>query len=306
MEEGENTVEKKNVDEIAEGWKKVDEIIDSSSEKARDSDGKEESREKKDDDLEVVKTESLKNKIDSKDLSKKENSKLMGKEEVQLLWFFIVIGVVFASFLVPYFYLEGLKQFEYKGVDWTFEEFGENGIYHGQFLSIAKEDLTYNLYVRNDPRESDTKIDNVEFGHFTLGGHISFSQDVDPLCRGHEVSRVQVDLAAFLLSGIGMDHMDASTYDEEYSNESDLEYVNCDSFVNQTIIKIAQGEESLISQDVENPFCYTITVAHCDDIVPVETFMVESIGAFMERDIFEPVENVSDANFSSDSSTNSS
>ena len=95
-------------------------------------------------------------------------------------------------------------------------------------------------------------------------------------------------------------------YDEEYSNESDLEYVNCDSFVNQTIIKIAQGEESLISQDVENPFCYTITVAHCDDIVPVETFMVESIGAFMERDIFEPVENVSDANFSSDSSTNSS
>jgi hypothetical protein len=250
--------------------------------------GKEEVLEEKSEDKN--KSEDLKN------LSKAEREKLIGKEELQLIWFFVIIGVVFASFLIPYFYIEGLKQFEYKGVNWTFEEFGENGIYHGQFLSIAKEDLTYNLYVRNDPRESDTKIDGVEFGHFTVGGHISFSQEVDTLCRGREVSRVQVDLAAFLLSGIGMNEINASTYEEEYSNESKLEYVNCNTFENQTIIKISKGEESLISQDIENPFCYTITVAHCDDIVSVETFMVESIGAFMERDIFATVKNISERN----------
>ena len=221
-----------------------------------------------------------------------EDKRLIGKEEAQLVWFFVVVGVVFVSFLIPYFYLEGLKQFEYKGVDWVVEDFAGGDIFHGQFLSINKEDLLYNLYVRNDPRESDTLID-AEFGHFTVGGHISVSQEIDTVCRGQEVTRMLVDLGAFLLSGIGMDQVNASSHNEEYALQTNIEYVDCNTFENQTIVKLLKGNESSITQSVENPFCYTITIADCNDIVPIETFMVESIGAFNERDIFAPVENTS-------------
>ena len=223
---------------------------------------------------------------------KKEDKKLIGKEEAQLIWFFVVVGVVFASFLIPYFYIEGLKQFEYKGVDWVIEDFAGEDIFHGQFFSINKEGLLYNLYVRNDPRESDTLID-AEFGHFTVGGHISVSQEIDTVCRGQEVTRMLVDLGAFLLSGIGMDEVNASSHDEAYALQTNIEYVDCNTFENQTIIKLTKGEESSITQSAENRFCYTVTIADCNDIVPIETFMVESIGAFNERDIFAPVENIS-------------
>ena len=46
---------------------------------------------------------------------------------------------------------------------------------------------------------------------------------------------------------------------------------------------IEKGEPAVL-QSKDNPFCYTIRVKDCEDIAPVEKFMVEVIGAFREND----------------------
>ena len=201
-------------------------------------------------------------------------------ETRQLIWFFVIVGIVFASFLVPYFYLQSLKSFNYAGADWFFEEYDQFDIYHSEFPALNGENYKYNLFLRNDPRENNVSVEG-SFKEFKIGGFVSISPEVD-MCRG-DVSRVMLDLGSFLELGLGVQKVWAATSSFEVHNETGRDYATCNTRY-RTIIMIEKGEPAVI-QSSENPFCYTIRVSDCDDIEPVEKFMVEVIRAFRDKEI---------------------
>ncbi len=202
------------------------------------------------------------------------------REDKQLIWFFIIVGVVFASFLVPYFTIEGAKTFEYGGVEWAVEEYAEptGTIYHGRFSPLVTPDLTFNIYLRGDPRENDV-ITEGTFDKFKGGGIVSLSPEVDA-CRG-ELSRVMLDLGSFLKQGIGVGEVDTGSSDRAVATESNRRYALCDTINDRTVVIVDIGAPMVV-QDEKNPYCYTIYAEDCNDVSSVEKFIVKSIGDFDE------------------------
>ena len=225
-----------------------------------------------------------------KNLSESEKEELKAEGELpsksvrasetrQLIWFLVIVAIVFASVLVPYFYLQSLKSFEHAGVDWVKEEYAQFDVYHSEFPALNGEDYKYNVFLRNDPRENNVSVDG-NFKDFKVGGFVSISPEID-LCRG-DVSRVMLDLGSFLELGLGVQKVWAATPSFEIHNETGREYATCNTKY-RTIVMIEKGEPAVI-QSSENPFCYTIRVKDCDDIAPVEKFITEVIRAVREND----------------------
>ncbi|MFH1451696.1 MAG: hypothetical protein ABIF88_00810 [archaeon] len=225
--------------------------------------------------------EDLSQNLPNKEGENIEDKKSSGKEEVQLIWFFLIVVVVFASFLIPYFYIESLKSFDYEQISWTIEDLKGLKIFHGQFVSIQSNSLIFNLYLRNDPRDNNVSTVG-DFKQFRYRAYISVSEDIDVGCRGKEVSRVMVDLSSFLRDGVGIKEIDVGASTEDYSNKSGMHFISCANTLDHSVIIVEKGNSSFVKQSEENPFCYTIQVSNCDDLLPVEKFFVEVVSANKE------------------------
>ena len=197
------------------------------------------------------------------------------EENKQLGWFLLVILIVFAAVLIPYFWAESNKSFQYSQIDW-FVESDENPItYHGRFPSLGINDLNYNIFLREDPRKNKVPVvGNISTFNFKNTGIITMTPEIDA-CRG-ELPRAMFDISAFVRQGIGIKKLVAGSTDKDIANESQRVFARCDNLPNRTIIVFGVGEQSIV-QDEENPYCYYINIENCDDISPVEKFMVQSI-----------------------------
>lgn len=202
-------------------------------------------------------------------------------ENRQLLWFFVIVGLVFASFLVPYFWKQSAKTFEWGGADWYIEEDpAVDVLYHGRFLALGPElraaKITYNVWLRNDPRKDNVYTEG-EFDSFKYGGYVSRTQDIQN-CRG-EIPRAAVDLGGFLKVGLGVGVLDNAAAEMELAEEFNYTYVNCSTHLDRTVVVLRMGEPSVI-QSEENPNCYTITIRDCEDNEPIEKFITKTIYDF--------------------------
>jgi len=195
-------------------------------------------------------------------------------EDVQLAWFVGVIIFVFVVTLATYSWFEGVKSFEFEGVDWVYED--DVDYYHGRFENLLGRDYFYNIYLKNDPRENDVATEGT-FDKFKYGLIISTSPEFD-LCRG-DASRVMRDLGAFMVDGLGTESPKAGSTNEDVANGSERLFATCDSIENRTIVIIDRGD-NFVAQDVENVNCYTISVGDCDDASAVEKFMLKVIKDF--------------------------
>ena len=199
-------------------------------------------------------------------------------ENKQLIWFIVVVAVIFASFLIPYFWVESSKTFEYVGVDWVIEEYPEptGTIYHGRFSPSVTPDLMFNMFLRIDPRENNVQVDGI-FDDFKNGGVVSMSPEVD-MCRG-ELSRVMLDLGSFLKTGVGVGALETGSTDQFVAVESDRRYALCNTVADRTLVIIDIGEPRVV-KDENNPYCYTIYAKDCNDLSSVEKFMIKSVEDF--------------------------
>ncbi len=202
------------------------------------------------------------------------------KENRQMIGFFVVVGIVFAAVLVPYFWAESSKSFEFAGIDWVIEEYAEptGDIFHGRFVSLTNPDLYYNIFFRADPRVNDVEIVG-RLDDFWNHEAISLSPEADT-CRG-DLSRVMLDLGAFLKQGVGAVVVESGSTSEEIANASGREFLTCADAVEKTVIIIEIGEKRIV-QDEVNPSCYTIYAKDCDDSAVVEKFMIQSVVDFRE------------------------
>jgi len=217
-------------------------------------------------------TQKAEKEIENKDEVPKKS--VQKNETRQLIWFFVIILIIFASFLIPYFYTQKSKTFNYAGAKWAVEKVpgAIKIIYHGRFPALNGANYMYNLFLINDPRKNNVSVEG-KFKSFRAGGYVSISPEANK-CRG-EVSRVMADLGSFLRFAIGVKKLQVATPDFKVHNQTGRAYATCDT-QGRTIIMIEKGNSS-VEESKTNPFCYTIKVKDCNDIAPVEKFMTEVI-----------------------------
>jgi hypothetical protein len=207
----------------------------------------------------------------------KVSKKIVDRENRQMLWFFIIIAVVIASVLISYFYVQNSKSFEFEGINWVFEDYGDFSYYHGRFLNLISNEFIYNIYLRNDPRKNDVPTEGT-FDKFKYGVVISTSPEFDS-CRG-DASRVMRDLGAFMREGFGAGPSEPGSTDENVAINSERLFARCDNIDNKTVLVVDVGEKNSVIQDKENINCYTILVEDCDDASSAEKFMLKVIKDF--------------------------
>jgi hypothetical protein len=213
-------------------------------------------------------------KVELKSEGELPKKSVRNREDKQLTWFFVIILILFASFLIPYFFVESSKVFEYGGVDWSFED--DVSYYHGRFIALSNIDLIYNIYIRNDPRENNIPTEGT-FNMFKHGAVISTSPEFD-MCRG-DASRVMIDLGSFLKTAVGVGSISVGSTDQFVAVETKIVYAQCNTVSDRTIVIVDKGDSRVVKNE-SYPYCYTIYVDDCNDASSVEKFMLKSIEDF--------------------------
>jgi hypothetical protein len=198
-------------------------------------------------------------------------------ENRQLFWFFVVVAIIFAGVLIPYFWVENSKSFEFAGAEWAVENYDYLKIFHGRFLSFGNPNLHYNIFLRIDPRENDVSTTGV-FNTFKYGGVVSLGPEIEE-CQGQMIRGI-FDLSAFLRQGVGVQVLESGSTDEFIAVEQDKRFATCKTVLDRTLVIVDLGEEAKVMKDEKNPYCYTIIAENCDDLSSIEKFMVKSVQDF--------------------------
>jgi len=209
--------------------------------------------------------------IENLEVPKKE---IIKKENKQLFWILLIILVFFAAFMVPYFYIDSKKTFDYGGIDWAIEDYEDLRIYHGRFPVFTEKNQSFNMFLRNDPRTNEVPITG-DLSNFKKVTYFSYSKEVNS-CRG-EFPRVISDLSSFFKLAIGIKEIYSATNNFTYSNETNLPHISCETQENIGAIIFNIGEEQGIKVSEQNPYCYTLTLKDCNDLATVEKFMTSIV-----------------------------
>lgn len=223
----------------------------------------------------MAKKEVQKELTENEDLpQKKQNS------DKQLMWIFgIMLGIV-AVFLVSYSFFQDSKSFDYQGLTFTKEKFGDILFYKYSY-STDKPGITgsvvdskgmqqVNLLLRDDPRKNLVSVDGkIEYLRREKFVYISINS-TGITC---EKSTIAIANLASFLSQNGF-NPEPGVPDEAEAKEMNLTYVTCENRPNNMVILLQSGNQNSI---VRKDNCYTVTIADCDIIAPTEKFIVQSI-----------------------------
>ena len=190
----------------------------------------------------------------------------MKKEDKQLLWFFIVVFLVFASFLGGYFYFQSLKSFNYAGVDWIKEDMNGLKLYHSVFPTFYDSGISYNLYLRNDPRTNNISVNAV----FIFKPEVIVSWEPEAgACKNAILS--SGNIAMFLTQAGGL-KVEGAITNESVAKELNMSFADCNSAGEKTVVLIKKSEEPKIVQKTQN--CYVIEIGNCQNIEAAEKFIL--------------------------------
>jgi hypothetical protein len=201
---------------------------------------------------------------------KKKKSKL-SKDDKQIIWIFVIIGIIFASFLTPYFYFQSLKKFEFAGLDWVKTEEGIVTFYSTQVPKVYKGEIKgyHNLYLRNDPRKNSIPAEL----NISVYPKVKISQSVQVLqCK----NSILVSTGLAQMTGLFpfVKDVEGAISNQKDAQDNNLPFANCSSESETTVFLVDLANESSITQ--EGPDCYKINIGSCDENVLVyERFVIE-------------------------------
>lgn len=216
-----------------------------------------------------------------KSLEKKEeeNKEIPGSAKVerknnQIFWIIGMILFLVVVFSISYYIFSSYRSFEYTGLTFTREKFGEIPVFH--YYYYITPELKYNLYLRNDPREN-----NVPVTGKIIDNGIEFSKDervylsVDPKGLTEcEYGRVGIgSLASFLADN--QLNVKGAAPDEKLAKEANVNYATCEFRPDDVVIILKEGEQTRIVHDKDK--CYVIEVANCEIMPAVEKFQVQAV-----------------------------
>lgn len=200
---------------------------------------------------------------------------------------YIVLGAMvflIIVFFASYFIFNSLNIFEYEGLTFTKEKFGEIPVYHYYyFYDFDGKKYQYNLYLRNDPRENTVPIIGAaiqEEIEFPIGNVVYISLDPNESIVGCEYSSVGLsNLASFFVNN-QLKVKSASTI-KEVAEENNIEYATCKTHPADNVIIIKSGNETQVIREKDS--CTIIQIADCQVLEAMEKFQLEALLDSRER-----------------------
>jgi len=197
------------------------------------------------------------NKKERQEKKKEEERK---KHNKQLKGILIVLGIVAILFIGTVFFIHQIRHFEYKGIDFEVQKFGDLIVYKTTFgiqgALTGKAIANYNVYFRKDPRESQIPFD----GKINLLDNLVINSTMKDNCEGYGVVSVANFVKVFDLLGTRVIQDNNAT---------------CDEQGRYMFVQLQEGDESKIVQ--YGPACYTLTVNNCEVLDVTEKFIIEGI-----------------------------
>lgn len=204
----------------------------------------------------------------------KEEKRKLEEEGKQAAWIIgIMIGLV-VLVLVVYFMIKGMATFNYKGLTFTREKFGELMVYHYfyYFNDSSGQIYKYNLYLRNDPRDNNVPVDGTPL-EFNKGKRVYISLNKSGIKDCNDSVIAVTELAGFLANN-KIDVRGATVNKSEFEANLTKYYATCENNPNDKVIVIESGNETKI---VAKGDCYRIRVADCNILNATEKFEVQAI-----------------------------
>ncbi len=191
-----------------------------------------------------------------KKLKKGKKKQIRENKILRNVIFGIIVLVIFV--LIFSFLINSSKSFEYEGVKFNVVKAGEIIFYQTSFPLIDDgRELTYNVYLRKDPRV----LKDVDFdGEVNLLEMMVLDNTESFVCGGDGgIATINFQQILMALGTTVIKDPDAS----------------CDSQGRFMFVKIQPGEETGIKQF--GPACYEINIKDCEILDGTERFLVETL-----------------------------
>lgn len=176
--------------------------------------------------------------------------------------FFIGVGIIIITILLIFLFINQINSFEYEGVEFSIVKFCDTRpclITYNTELPVIyqREIISYNFYLRNDPRELAKSV--------PFDGEVVFKNDMfinitfNRECEGYETIAIVNFLNLYEISGI---------------NVIADENAECDSEGNSMFVLIQESNRTSIEQF--GPACYNINIKNCEILEGTERFMIDT------------------------------
>ena len=209
-----------------------------------------------------------------------------------------MIGLILL-FLLAHSLFQSLKTFEYQGLKFTKEKFGNIPLYYYYYYTnpdyatgnvvSGEGPRMINLYLRHDPRTNKVPVEgDLEFER---GKPVYVTLNAEGLTECPYSTLALAGLASFF-SQNGFE-LKAGVSDKAEAEKDNLDYITCEQYPDNAVILVKSGDETsikrktktvytavegkLTGESVEYTNCYTITVANCEILQATEKFMTHSI-----------------------------
>ncbi len=201
--------------------------------------------------------------------------------ESQILWIIGFLFVVMVAFLVAGYVFKQVNQFDYQGLKFEKEKFGQIPIYHYSFYgkNYIGELYKYNLYLRTDPRENNVSIKGNKIFFDSGSVYITINTDYFDECEDNALA--VGDLTLFLkdngfnVLGANMDYTEAVMNGQRYAT--------CETEKGVFVIELFRGEETGIQISEK---CAQISVGpQCNILEATERFKTQVLIDAREREI---------------------
>lgn len=190
----------------------------------------------------------------------------------ELQWILGSMAVVLALLFLGPMVLREFTSFEYKGLAFTKERFGNIPVFHYSyyFNDELGQRYQYNLYLRNDPRKNLISMTgDVVFDRLS----VALTMNSTALAHCPTSLRDIATLSRFLNDNLIL--TSPGNIDGEIANANNLTYVTCESKPRESVIEIIPGEETRVEQEGR---CTRIMYARCEELLPaIEKFMTEAV-----------------------------
>lgn len=208
-----------------------------------------------------------------KDSEKEEKTDFSAKknQNQQLKWVIGIMVILLAAALIAYLIADSTRTFRYGGIHFEKIKFDKLQLYHAKVgLNSGANQVLYNLYLRNDPRDLE---------YISVNGTIILDKVVDiSLDKGAERGCEDSGLAGASLGNLlkagGLDIAYGFT-DKDYAVEKNVSYITCEDSMKKSVIIVRHGNENKII--AEKDYCYVIQFKDCDILKTTERFIVATI-----------------------------
>lgn len=198
------------------------------------------------------------------------------KHERQIMWvLFIMVAIIAAVFVIA-FSVSETKKFDYVGLEWKKELFGQIPIYTTKISGTDEygRQIEFNFNIRNDPKRLNVPLEgDMKLIKKPVYFSINFTNEAQK-CSPAPLVNFGMFMAGmgYKVESVVAEEKDVGIYGQEL--------VDCSNKQKNTVFIYTSGEETSIKQSPDNPNCYILTFKECENTEVLETLEVEIISKF--------------------------